>query len=327
MLILVISLLVANRDIGTGVDTYSYLLNFERIVACDCLSLEFFEPGFQGLTWISAKVGLTSSQYFLVLSALFNVTLFSFIKIYGQSFGNAVAARAPFYLYISAIFVFSSNFYLTALINGIRQGMAAPFIFLGAMFFLQRRWLWFGLVLIVAISLHKSSIMYFSFFPLLIFKARTSAITLVVAAFFYWTGLSETIVHEASRLTNVPIYTMIVEYSDTGLYEGFNIFFFLYSLLPLAVMAIGRGVTGRVLESGFSTISFRIYSVLILPYLFFGFSGYANRYAFTAWLFLPVFLGSFVYSMFKKDEILFLVSYLTVHISILYFIIKFQSFS
>lgn len=294
-----ISYIVANRDISVGIDTLNYLENFDKISRCGCFDFSYFEPGFQFVTYISSVISNDSFYYFWLLSLFLNLLFFSFY--YTVVFSNRENESNSLLLFIFfTIFLMSSNFYLTANVNAIRQGIAAPFLFFAAFYFIRYKYFYFLLFAIVSLSFHYSSILFIVFI-IAISWIKRPVLVFFILCISYAFGISEFLVKFFSKILGIPIYDLIKNYSDSGLYEGFNIIFFGYTCIPFILAVFDRIYYGSFFRSKEIRQLFQIYTGLAACYFALGFAGYANRYAFDSWLFLIVYLSFYFASKVSRN--------------------------
>ncbi len=298
------SLFVGIRDISVGVDTLNYILNFKKMTEYAYIS-PLFEPGFQGYTFLISSLTDSVEVYLISLSLLLT---FLYLKVTNNAYNKYFyKSNKSFFYFILLTFalIYSSNFFLTANINGIRQGLAAPLIFLFYQSLADRAKYKALIYAIFAISIHYSSVLYLSFFFIIFFSFRKNLFLFIVSSVMYLLGVFEILIKSISSLLGLPIYTMVNSFSDTGLYEGFNLFFFLFSLLPVIGIITYKFIFYRLPSDNAIVDCFKIYFALILPYFILGFAGYTNRYAFTAWLFLPIFFSVFIFRVIKPSALFY----------------------
>ena len=76
----------------------------------------------------------------------------------------------------------------------------------------------------------------------------------------------------------------------TGLYEGFNLGFFAYTLIWPILINLVLKIRSKYLlidHNAFRQL-LKIYFVLSAPYFLFGFGPFSNRYAMIAWFMIPL---------------------------------------
>lgn len=298
--ILFVSVFVATRDVSVGIDTQNYLSNFRLIVDFNYVS-ELFEPGFQFLTYVISIFSTSSVFYLYAISVFLSISFLVCVCLFYRRYSVEVLIPYHYFIMVCFMMLYSSNFFLTANINGIRQGLSAPLIFIAYFFVLEKKFLLSAIFSLLAVSFHYSSVLFIFPFVLIFFNVRFVIYFFVISSSMYFFGVFEFLVQKVSAFTGFPIYEMIKNYSSTGLYEGFNVGFFLYSISPLVVYCGVRFYNQRLKSSTMLEDIFKVYTSLIFPYFVFGFAGYANRYAFTAWLFMPLFYAFLISILVKKD--------------------------
>ena len=299
-MLIVFSVFLANREHAIGIDTHNYVQNFEKIVFCSCIDTTYFEIGFQTFTWLISLVTDNTTIYLFSIGFLLVFSFFIVIKLIAKFLFKETNEKLYIYFVIvSFIALLSSNFFLTAGINGIRQGLAAPLLFAGFIYFTKHKYLMALIFYVIACSFHLSSLLYVFFSFILFFNFNTLLFLSLFSFLSYFLGLTELFIKFTSEIVGLPLYDFVKNYSDTGMYEGFNLGFFAYSAIPL-FLVIGIKVMFKISEA--EKQLFSIYFALILPYLILGFGGYTNRYAFTAWLFIPLFIAFFVTLRVKREK-------------------------
>lgn len=137
-------------------------------------------------------------------------------------------------------------------------------------------------------SFHQSIFLFIIFIPIFIFSTRTSVVVFSVAAAGYPLGLWEKVVYLASKISPIDLYSKIEDFSETGdLWVGFQLDFFMYTVAwPIIYFATSLLMVPTSKRRLVTII--RIYMILCMPYFVFGFSAFSNRFAFFAWLYLPI---------------------------------------
>lgn len=298
LLIAFASIVAGYRDNSIAIDTENYKNFFYSSVECECIQ-NYFEVGFNHLTYIISFLTKSAEIYLSVISfcILYGLLLIS-KYIYKRNEGKIGNS----YIYDSwvLIFIFSSTFIFSATVNGLRQGLAAPLIIFTIALTLDGKIFKAIITGIAAASIHKSSILYLAFMPILLMPSKYFITTFILSSLIYLTGLSDPLTSIISNKLNLTIYNDIVDYSETALYSGFNLGFYLYSHIPIILLIIAYKYRINFLSEIFYL--FRIYGVLIMPYFYFGFASYANRYAFTAWILIPQIYTLFFFIFIEKTK-------------------------
>lgn len=151
--------------------------------------------------------------------------------------------------------------------------------------------------LAIAFGFHHTSIIVVAFSPLVFLRYRTVFYSVLAACFFYLCGLSEKLLQLFSRLSHIDLYSQIYNYAG-GAQSGYHIGRRLdFALFTLAAGMIFNFIGNRFLMASDKTMFsqlVKIYWVLVLPFFFFGFAAYSDRYLLPGWLFLSVLGAVFV---------------------------------
>ncbi|MCW7553163.1 EpsG family protein [Endozoicomonas gorgoniicola] len=291
LMIFLVCLTVGFRELDVGTDTRQYYEYFSNIVRFGLYESRM-EPGFTYLTYISSLISDQHFFYFFTLNLLLNATLYT-------SINRITLYLNPDRVWPTILFCFAclflSSFYLVASVNGIRQGLAAPFLFISAVSILERRYYNFIIMAILSFSFHYSSLFYLLSLSLLLLRLRSCLIAFLLIAIAYPFGLSEKFVSLVSSLLGLNLYSDIIHYGEhaQSLY-GFQLDFYLYSCLTVlfAITYISYFCNSSIKEKMLNIV--KIYISLLTPYFILGFGGFSNRFAYTAWIFFPILLGVFL---------------------------------
>jgi len=114
------------------------------------------------------------------------------------------------------------------------------------------------------------------------------------------TGVNELVVKIISERLNLPIYQYVKYFSlekgsenqGGGLYVGFNMSFFIYTLFWPVLLLIIQKFKSRFKNklANFESIYtlLKIYFLLSLVYFILGFGPFSNRYALFSWFLVPI---------------------------------------
>jgi len=299
---------VGSRSLNTGTDTLVYATHFGLIEKCQCLTGSH-ELGFEWLTLIVSLTGFGATFYFIVISLIIFMLVNRVISQINRMDGHKyIWDGSTLRVLIIATFLVSP-FFVSAHINAIRQGMAAFFVFYALLSILSKNWKSFIFTGLIAISIHSTSIMYLGLFPLLLlpFKALfflVSSLSIVYAASF-----SDDLLLRASEVLGISLYESVVSYrNDVNYQSGVRYDFLIFSWVGIFFALACRRFFDKF-ERVITLMSLiKVYLLLIIPFLLFGFANFSNRYAYTAWLFLSILIAYSVNGMFfwKKRRVLFL---------------------
>lgn len=291
--LLVATIVVGVRDVSVGTDTLNYANNFLSIQSCNCFPGRL-EPGFQVLTWMLGMTGQGTGFYFFSVSLFIFLTAYFLSKNTSRLLGKDDVGQWKIQYWI-LIFLFISPFFVSANINAIRQGLASLFVFFAMFALVERKWRSFFLYSIVSISFH-----YFSgvlvllslalFFSLPFLLMITGGLSVI-----YGFGFSEVIVKFVSDLTGLSIYSFVMDYMAGAEYRsGVRFDFLMFSWFWVVFfLAVSVFFLKSEQRRSFRHLV-KIYLILLIPFLLFGFGNYSNRYLYPAWLFLPFIMGGLI---------------------------------
>ncbi|BCY01820.1 EpsG family protein [Stutzerimonas stutzeri] len=283
--ILFVIVFYAFRDFGVGADTANYAAYFERVASGVYQSR--YEPLFSLVTIV---VAVFFDSYYFYFGVLF--IFFAFFYFYAAgSFSAFSFLRADegllFALLMIAICTFSS-WYFTAATNALRHGISLSLLYVSLMFLLRGKSIGALLFFLLSLGFHYSVILLLPFLGLLLVSGRIFLFVFGIIAVGYPLGLNEKAVALISSLFGLDVYARLADYaSEDALWVGFQWDFYLYSLFWLAFSFVVRHFVFARYKFEYDRLV-KIYMVLLFPYMAFGFGGFSNRYAFMAWLFLPI---------------------------------------
>lgn len=312
---ILISIVIANRDIASDGDTLVYMYNFDNMSTISNFRYEFL---FDLIGYITHIFTDNYIYYFFVVNILLNI--FLLISAYKISFFYNLKFEAYIPIFFSIILL--SSWYETAAFNGLRQGMALALLYVSIIeLILFNKRFSFCIIYLASCFLHYSNFLLFPFIFLKFIKIDKLFILSILVGIFYLLNINEYIVKFISEGLRLPLYSSIkgyVEDSDSYRY-GFQWDLFLYTI---GLSSIFYSINKYILENKINHLV-QIYLILTIPYYLFGFAAFSNRYGLPVWFF-SIFLDSVIlYLLFKKNNKFFLVVFaLIIFSSILYFLGK-----
>ena len=219
-----------------SIDTESYISYFLSISRQDEIDManELMEPGFVLLTFIISRFTDNFHIYLSLLFFLFNSILFIFWK-YLASYLKI--QNYSIFLLLLFGFTLSSNWYNNFCYNGLRQGIAAPLIYISILMVIDKKYIKALFFFIAALLFHKSALLVLLFYPILFLRIRYVLIIYFFLVGVYLTNLSEQIIKKLSDQINPLIYLSIADYGgDDAMYVGFSFSFFLYSFFLVLII-------------------------------------------------------------------------------------------
>ncbi|MGN6224948.1 EpsG family protein [Pseudoxanthomonas sp.] len=276
--------LVGTRPLDIGSDTETYAGFFENLV--QGVPETRLEPGFVYLSYALYRLGLDVTGYQFALFALLLVLVALAVRRYQRYLETPVTWQTL--LCASLLLLFVSPMFTNASINAIRQGLAAPLVFVALLAFHRRQWGGFFLAGALAASLHLSSAMYLICAPALLLSTRWLRVLAAGAFLAYVSGLSML----AVRVATPGFYDVVMEYTANPLYRSgvrvdFAVFTIFWYLLPhLLAPLIQAGWRQRIMDST------SVYLVMSLPFFIIGWGFFSNRYLLPAWLAVSMILAA-----------------------------------
>lgn len=278
--------LVGTRPLDIGSDTETYAGFFENLV--QGMPETRLEPGFVYLSYALYKLGLGVTGYQFALFGLLLVMVALAVRRYRFYLETPVSWQTL--LCASLMLLFISPMFTNASINAIRQGLAAPLVFVALLGFHRRRWGTFALAGALAASLHLSSAMYLACAPALLLSTRWLRVVAAGAFLAYVSGLSML----AVRAGAPGFYDVVMEYTANPLYRSgvridFAVFTIFWYLLPHFLAPLVQAQwRQRILDST------SVYLVMSLPFFLIGWGFFSNRYLLPAWLAVSMILAAVV---------------------------------
>lgn len=280
------SIVVGTRSIDTGTDTRNYAYFFSSI-GHGSLDTRL-EPGFvffsSAIRWLGGNVVAYQTALFAAMLMTVLVATRQYFSFLGEGRGYLT------FLLASLALLLLSPMFVNGSINAIRQGLASLLVFASLLAFHQRRWWVFMACGALASSLHYSSLMFLAVAPSLLLNPRLCHLLVLSALTIYSAGLSSTLVMAMSP----SLHAMVMDYSAGSEYRAgtrldFVVFSSFWYLAPYLLAPLLRQGVSRRIKDGMA-----VYGIMLLPFFFFGFGNFSNRYLLPAWLAASIFMASIV---------------------------------
>ncbi|MDI9817775.1 MULTISPECIES: EpsG family protein [unclassified Legionella] len=314
---------IAFRPESVGTDTRNYIY-FYNSICQDFLILSSFEYLFQGILLFFSTFSAPPAIVFWFL-AFVNLTMVILLALKLSSFVNKKIDSYRLFFILSILFLISP-FFFAIMVNVIRQGTATLALFVFCIVLAARKPL-FALVPLsfLALGFHKTSLITIIFSPLILCNYRVVFITTLISALLYITGLTTRLIYWVSQLTGINLYLKITDYANSGIYHtGVRYDFALFTIF----MGLGFKFLSRYFLAIEDRTTFKellkIYWVLVLPFFFFGFAAYSDRYLLAGWLYLSVLAAVFSGLLIGKYRVPVGWDFLIFLCSTMYFGIKVQ---
>lgn len=321
LLLVVSSYFVGIRDVSIGTDTISYINIFDGALHSERYRHEI------GFYLFAKFFTFFSNSYYFYLGAInffigliMYITFLSFLKTNNN-------AQLFIYSCFFFITIFLSNWYFTGVVNAIRHAMALSIVFFSLNFLFKKKYLYFLIGMVFASMFHKSVSLLIPFLSMTYWDRitlRKIASIFLLTLVGYASNINEKIISFLSNLTGIGLYEAISLYGvdggdGNGLWVGFdyrftayNVFWFLLVIFLIRFKLLDR-------KDEVLVFLIKIYLILSIFYFIFGFGGFANRWAYPSWLFLPIF-QAYILSIIKVNIYIKFILSLFVLIAILYFI-------
>ncbi len=314
-------LVVSNRSPEVHNDSIRYKEIFDNMVNSGWS--ERSEIGFKFYNYV---VSLFTDKFEFLFMVLYIHIILSYLILVNY-ISNRLPKEDKYKIYFYFVFVLSSTWYYISVVDGIRQGMSFPWLYLSCFLFLEKKWGKSLLSFLFSLLFHTSGLLFLPFFVLFLFNIKIVFLTLVVVSVFYPLGINEEIIYLISSVTKVPVYHAIKFYNDsTPLFYGFNMEFYLYTLffsLSSSFIYLFLGKKNKI------TIDvLKLYLVFNVYFFVVGFAAFANRYAFLAWNFIPILIIIILISLRVKINkgLKLLILYVVSCVSISLFLSNFTVF-
>ncbi|PCJ31245.1 MAG: hypothetical protein COA90_06660 [Gammaproteobacteria bacterium] len=304
---LLLALFVGSRELSVGTDTLAYANRFFTMESCGCFNLKQ-ELGFQLFTYISVLSGLGIEFYFSLLS----FTLFVLVnKVVSKvaTMDSRPLDLSLIYLVLGGVLV--SPFFVSSHINAIRQGIASFFVFYAFLCVQNKEWTKSILLSIIAISIHLSSVMFVVLLAGVFIPLNFLFGVIAILSVLYGLGGSESLISWLSEIIHVNLYGSIKNYQHQLEYNsGVRYDFLLFSLFWVFVVFLFSTFWVKEQYQQIVELCLKIYLLLLIPFLLFGFANFSNRYVYPAWLFLGIMIPVTVYYSALWDRIKALLPYI-----------------
>lgn len=282
--VLGLGLIVANREITFGSDTFNYAYMYSGNIWNSRM-----EIGYKWLVWVSRNLNFDVRLFFYFVYLILNISIALLVYCLVSNGESEVSYSIVLISVMAGLL--SSNWYIAATTNGLRQGLSLPYIYISAAFFVRRRFFASLIAIAIACSFHQSSAAAAILFPSLLLPTGLAVILYLFLLFGYFIGLNEALVKIASNMSGIDVHGTIANYREAGLanYYGFDYMFVGYTVLSLcALSAVANSNLVAAQARRQINILLKILMSLSMSYFVFGFAAYANRFGYIAWFFTQI---------------------------------------
>ncbi len=281
---------VGSRDLTIGTDTFNYMSIYKG-------SSGIFEGRIEvGFLYLARFLSFLNLEYHVFFAVCFLIVSFFMYHTYNKI--NYSFSDSGFFIssLVFFVFLFSSDWFFVATANGLRQGIALAILYYAISFLIDKNFKRFFLFYFFSGLFHKSVYLTFPFLIPIFFhqvKIKYYSLAIVFFGVGYFFSINEVVVKYFSILAGINLYLDIKYYADDGwgnaTWFGFDSAFFIYTCFWYFLVLFMVNLN-LFYESKKSNIIFvlKVYCVLSIYYFVFGYGGFSNRWAFAAWLFLPI---------------------------------------
>lgn len=314
-----VSYVISNRELSQVEDNIIYYQNFLYKLSFNDFYYEFL---FDLITFIIRFFTDNYIIYFFFLNFILNLILFFLSK----KVSELANINKFFFIFLFFSFCLYSSWYQVAAANGLRQGLSLAFLYLFLLYFLFNLGRMCSLLfLICSVLLHYSSLLILPFVLLGRLSLNKLFLMTNIFGFLYMLGVNEKIVYFVSMVSGIPLYGAIKNYiEDSDSYRyGFQWDLFLYSL----VFSYFYYFFSKYFfdKNEILSVLVKIYYVCLLPYFFFGFAAFSNRYGLFSWFFSILLNSLIFYLLLSMKKSFFLIGFFCIWFtSIFYFIVVFK---
>lgn len=318
MSLIAVVIAVGFRPDTVGADTFGYLSYYKRIIQ-ENLTAFRYDYLFEIIIRVLAFLNFSGGAFLTFFTLINFINLIYLTKNMSDYLLSKVSFYRLFFLLVSMCCL--SPFFFASQTNVLRQGVSIPLLFICYLFLLERRRtiLILGLAFL-ALGFHHTTIFYLIFAPLLYFKYSLIIRTAFIMAFFYSTGIVRYLLQHFC----FGFYNKIMTYGDIlGHKTGLRYDFVLFTLgAGLMFHWLGNIFLRDVEQKQFFNL-LKIYWILTLPFFFFGFGFFSDRYLLPPWIYLSI-LAAVFFGFALKMRISIYWYYLLFFLSTCYFILKAQ---
>ena len=276
LLVLVLSYAIALCGNGTDIDNYLYfynkeLANFKLEDILGWLSFRSVdtEPGFVLLGKVCQGIGLSAVGFLLVVSLITNALTVNFIYRYRYS--------------TLVVFLYIVSYYYVQQANLVRQGLAVAICLYAVRYVLQKKFLQYLLLVLLAFTVHKTALIQFAALPLFFinFEKRNKIINITLLAL--WLFSFSMVLHLfplLERLSVLLVDTRYVQYGSDAVTFGieevrfswvinfFVLFYFVFTERKNTFMAYFLVLDCSLENAAFAAPLFVRLAIYFIPFFF-----------------------------------------------------------
>lgn len=219
------------------------------------------------------------------------------------------------------LILLASPFFYSVEFNVIRHGVSIFALICSIVTFASsKKKLQLVVAAIFAAGFHYTGIIYLIICFALLHTKWLWSVAVGSFAIIYFTGLTGGIIERFSNITGIDIYNFITEYGVAAEYKsGFRIDFLLFSIALGLVLELQSApfIWGR---DKFIRNLIKIYWLLLVPFLLFGFGAFSDRFLIAPWIYFSIIFAFFLRILLNRQLHLIASQFLLIALIGLFFI-------
>ena len=292
----IVGILTSFRPVDYNFDTKQYTNFFLN-------SIEYFElkyePLFSFVTFLFAQISNDPNFYFFFLYCLLLVSYVFFINCINNENNNLINI-----FNVLLFFLITSSWFVVSTTNGIRQGLAMPFLYISLFFLLKKisykNFSLFFLFFTISLLFHYSVVLFLPFIFFIFLKFYFILLITSIFCIFYIFNINEYIIFYLSIFFDLPLYSLLKNYSSgSERFVGFVTNQFIYTIFFLFAFVSMLKIIPDKFKFNYM-ILLKIFCLMVIYYVFYGFGPFSNRYALYAWMLIP-FILTYIVSFVKLE--------------------------
>lgn len=305
-----ISIFLAFRDDNFGRNTDNYIAFYYSLDTSRIGELIFIY-----LAKVTMLISTNYKLFFFVVSFISIVTYVFFIyKVSSILKFNLYSRRITLVVIIFSLSLFSL-FFWNAQISAIRSGLSIPFLFLSLYYIYFSSWRKFVFFYSLSVLSHFSVLIFLPFILLFYFKNQVIFMIYIFLSLIYLTGITEKIFYNIATLFYQlePLSYYLQNAMREGAYKsGVRLDFFIFTTFFYYLLYLIQKNNQKF------DLLYKIYSILIFPFLLLGFINHSDRLLLAAWNMIPIIIGMLFIYKIKYYKEYFFISILFLFISVLW---------
>lgn len=281
--IIVISCLVGFRGENIGTDTHSYIAYYNIILNGD--NSRISELFFEFIAKVAVYFSFEHEIFLSLVSFISLATYIFFITKVSKVLKFDFKYKKNLFIYFTFAISLLSFIFWNTQINVIRSGLAIPFLFLSLYYLYSLDFYRFLLFFILTVLSHLSTFIFLPFMILFYFKNSIIMWMYFILSIAYLSGLMEKAFYSLGAIfyqLEFLIYYLNNATRESTYQSGVRLDFFIFTTFFYLILFHLQKKDKEI------DLIFKIYSILIYPFLFLGFINYSDRLLLAAWNLIPI---------------------------------------